>query len=139
MWHAIVGYWGGVNPNVTPMNRYAPKLVHPVPSPAVASHASDHVLQSVILNKVGLVDPDKAFDFYNDLHAYLASAGVDGVKVDSQTVLETLGESYGGRVKLVRKFHQALEESVARNFRGNQLISCMSHNTDSLYRYVTSQ
>jgi len=36
-------------------------------------------------------------------------------------------------VLLARKYQQALEASIARNFRDNSIISCMSHNTDNLY------
>lgn len=38
-------------------------------------------------------------------------------------------------MKLARKYHQALEASISRNFPDNGIISCMSHNTDGLYRY----
>lgn len=134
VWHAITGYWGGVKPGITEMERYEPKLVHPISSPGVQSNDYCEVLQSITMNGVGLVNPEKIFDFYNDLHSYLASAGIDGVKVDAQSIVETLGAGHGGRVKLARKYHQALEASIARNFCNNDIISCMSHNTDGLYR-----
>ena len=57
-----------------------------------------------------------------ELHSYLASAGIDGVKVDVQNILETLGAGHGGRVLLARKYQQALEASVARNFPDNGII-----------------
>jgi raffinose synthase len=75
--------------------------------------------------------------FYDELHAYLAAAGVDGVKVDVQCVLETLGAGHGGRVQLTREYHHALDASVAKNFQDNDIIACMSHNTEALYRYST--
>ncbi|KAK1392791.1 hypothetical protein POM88_011847 [Heracleum sosnowskyi] len=76
----------------------------------------------------------KVFSFYDELHSYLASAGINGVKVDVQNILETLGTCHGGRVKLTRKYHQALEASISKNYPGNGIISCMiSHNTDGLY------
>ena len=90
--------------------------------------------QPFMPNGLGLVNPEKVFQFYNELHSYLASAGIDGVKVDVQNILETLGAGHGGRVKLARKYHQALEASIARNFPDNGIICCMSHNTDGLYR-----
>ncbi|XP_031405593.1 probable galactinol--sucrose galactosyltransferase 1 isoform X2 [Punica granatum] len=132
-WHAITGYWGGVNPNVPAMKCYEPKLAEAIPSPGVESNGICYVLKGIILNKVGVVDPEKAYEFYNDLHEYLSSAGVDGVKVDAQTSLETLGASRGGRINLAQKYHKALEASVSKNFKDNNIISCMSHNTDTLY------
>ncbi|XP_071702954.1 probable galactinol--sucrose galactosyltransferase 1 isoform X2 [Rutidosis leptorrhynchoides] len=133
VWHAITGYWGGVRPGVAEMEHYGSKLLFPVSSPGIESNENCDALKAIITNGLGLVDPEKVFNFYNELHSYLASAGIDGVKVDVQNILETLGAGHGGRVKLTRKYHQALEASVSRNFPDNGIISCMSHNTDGLY------
>ncbi|KHG13163.1 putative galactinol--sucrose galactosyltransferase 1 -like protein [Gossypium arboreum] len=133
VWHAITGYWGGVRPDVTEMEHYESKVVYPISSPGVESNEPDQALDSITKNGLGLVNPEKVFNFYDELHAYLATAGIDGVKVDVQNILETLGAGHGGRVKLARKYHQALEASISRNFANNDIISCMSHNTDGLY------
>ncbi|CAN6577041.1 unnamed protein product [Malus baccata var. baccata] len=90
-------------------------------------------MDSLSVHGLGLVHPKKVFNFYNELHSYLASCGVDGVKVDVQNIIETLGAGHGGRVSLTRSYHQALEASVARNFPDNGCIACMCHNTDGLY------
>lgn len=87
---------------------------------------------------VGTIDPQKIYNFFNDLHSYLASSGIDGVKVDVQNVIETLGSGCGGRVSLTRLYQEALEESIAKNFTGNNIISSMSHNLDTIYRFVFS-
>ncbi|PWA67897.1 seed imbibition 1 [Artemisia annua] len=133
VWHAITGYWGGVRPGVAEMDHYNSKLSFPVSSPGAESNEICDALKAITKNGLGLVDPEKVFSFYNELHSYLASAGIDGVKVDVQNILETLGAGHGGRVKLTRKYHQALEASISRNFHDNGIISCMSHNTDGLY------
>lgn len=83
---------------------------------------------------VAMIDPNKAFEFYDDLHSYLVSQNVDGVKVDVQNIPETLATGYGGRVSLTRRFQQALEKSIFKNFQDNNIICCMCHNTDSVYR-----
>lgn len=134
MWHAITGYWGGVRPGVVGMEHYESKMQHPVSSSGVQKNEPCDALDSITTNGLGLVNPEKVFSFYNELHSYLASAGIDGVKVDVQNILETLGAGHGGRVQLTRKYQQALEASIARNFPDNGIISCMSHNTDNLYR-----
>ncbi|XP_058112990.1 probable galactinol--sucrose galactosyltransferase 1 [Magnolia sinica] len=133
VWHAITGYWGGVRPGVTGMEHYESKMAYPISSPGVQSNESCEALNSIASNGLGLVNPEKVFNFYDELHSYLSSAGIDGVKVDVQNILETLGAGHGGRVKLARKYHQALEASIATNFPDNGIISCMSHNTDGLY------
>lgn len=117
------------------MAQYEPEIVNAIPSPGVESNGVCFVLKSIMTNRVGLVNPEKVHAFYNDLHTYLASAGIDGVKVDNQSILETLGAGFGGRVKVARKYHEALEASISRNFKNNGIISCMSHSTDALYRY----
>ncbi|XP_031478729.1 probable galactinol--sucrose galactosyltransferase 1 [Nymphaea colorata] len=133
VWHAITGYWGGVRSGVSEMERYGSKMAYPVASPGVMANEPCEALNSISANGLGLVNPEKVFGFYNELHSYLASAGIDGVKVDVQNILETLGAGHGGRVKLTRQYHQALEASIARNFHDNGIIACMSHNTDGLY------
>ncbi|KAM0912116.1 hypothetical protein ACQ4PT_013019 [Festuca glaucescens] len=133
VWHAITGYWGGVRPGSDGMEHYQSKIQYPVSSPGVHKNEPCAAFDSIAANGLGLVNPDKVFSFYNELHSYLASAGIDGVKVDVQNILESLGAGHGGRVLLTRKYQQALEASIARNFRNNDIISCMSHNTDNLY------
>ncbi|KAL3851086.1 hypothetical protein ACJIZ3_012968 [Penstemon smallii] len=133
VWHALTGYWGGVGPGATGMEHYESKMAYPISSPGVQSNEPCDALNSIAKNGLGLVNPEKVYNFYNELHSYLASARIDGVKVDVQNILETLGAGHGGRVKLARKYHQSLEASISRNFPDNGIISCMSHNTDGLY------
>jgi raffinose synthase len=133
VWHALAGYWGGVQPAGTGMEHYETKLAYPVQSPGVTGNQPDIVMDSLAVHGLGLVNPKKVFDFYNELHAYLASCGVDGVKVDVQNIIETLGAGHGGRVSLTRSYVQALEASIARNFPDKGCIACMCHNTDGLY------
>ncbi|KAK6261843.1 hypothetical protein QUC31_007659 [Theobroma cacao] len=133
VWHALAGYWGGVLPSSETMKKYNPKIVYPVQSPGIIGNLRDIIPDSLEKYGVGIIDPQKIFDFYNDLHSYLSSSGVDGVKVDAQNLIETLGSGFGGRVSLTRQYQQALEQSVSRNFRDNNLICCMSHNSDSIY------
>ncbi|PUZ69189.1 hypothetical protein GQ55_2G089200 [Panicum hallii var. hallii] len=134
VWHAMAGYWGGVAPAPgTGMERYEPALAYPVQSPGVTGNQPDIVMDSLSVLGLGLVPPRRARDFYGELHAYLASCGVDGVKVDVQNIIETLGAGHGGRVAITRAYHRALEASVGRSFPDNGCISSMSHNTDMLY------
>ncbi|MCO5571400.1 hypothetical protein L7F22_025140 [Adiantum nelumboides] len=132
-WHAIIGYWGGINPVATEMKHYEGKLEYPVHTEGVLNNDPGMKTDTITAYGIGLAHPEKVFQFYNELHSYLATAGVDGVKVDVQNVLEILGTGFGGRVCLTQHYQQALEDSVGRNFPGNSCIACMSHNTDGLY------
>ncbi|KAF1871134.1 hypothetical protein Lal_00020868 [Lupinus albus] len=134
MWHALIGYWGGLNPLSDELSKYNPKFTSVVQSPGNLSHVVCVIVKLLEKVRVGLIDPLKVDEFYNDLHAYLARCGVDGVKVDVQCVLETLGAGYGGRVSLTKCFQEALENSVVKNFGGNNLISSMSSNNEYIFR-----
>ncbi|CAL4919680.1 unnamed protein product [Urochloa decumbens] len=133
VWHAMAGYWGGVKPAAEGMEHYESALAYPVQSPGVMGNQPDIVMDSLSVLGLGLVHPRRVLSFYDELHSYLSSCGVDGVKVDVQNIIETLGAGHGGRVSLTRAYHRALEASVARNFPDNGCISCMCHNTDMLY------
>ncbi|XP_051136786.1 probable galactinol--sucrose galactosyltransferase 2 [Andrographis paniculata] len=133
MWHALAGYWGGVQASSDALKKYNPTLSYPVLSDGNVGNIRDIALDSLEKYGVGVVDPEKVRDFYNDMHSYLASCGADGVKVDVQNLLGTLGEGHGGRVSVTRKYHEALDESVEKNFVDNNLICCMCHNSDSIF------
>ena len=133
VWHAITGYWGGVRPGVKEMEEYESVMKYPIVSNGVVENEPVWKTDRMKVKGHGLVNPKNVYKFYNELHSYLASAGIDGVKVDAQCILETLGADLGGRVELTRQYHQALDASVARNFPDNGIIACMSHNTDALY------
>ncbi|CAI0417137.1 unnamed protein product [Linum tenue] len=133
VWHAITGYWGGVRPGVKEMEGYESAMKYPMVSKGVVENEPTWKTDVMAVQGLGLVNPKSVHKFYNELHSYLAAAGIDGVKVDVQCILETLGAGLGGRVELTRQYHQALDASVARNFPDNGCIACMSHNTDALY------
>ncbi|XP_008242818.1 PREDICTED: probable galactinol--sucrose galactosyltransferase 6 isoform X2 [Prunus mume] len=133
VWHAITGYWGGLLPGIKEMEEYGSLMKYPNVSKGIVENEPTWETDVMAVQGLGLVDPKSVYKFYNDLHSYLSSAGVDGVKVDVQCILETLGAGVGGRVELTRQYHQALDASVARNFPDNGIIACMSHNTDAFY------
>ncbi|CAI9114718.1 OLC1v1015504C5 [Oldenlandia corymbosa var. corymbosa] len=133
VWHAITGYWGGVRPGVKEMEQYDSVMKYPNISKGVMENEPWWKTDVLALQGLGLVNPRNVYKFYTELHSYLAYAGIDGVKVDVQCILETLSSGFGGRVELTRQYHQALDASVAKSFPDNGCIACMSHNTDALY------
>ncbi|XP_020579474.1 probable galactinol--sucrose galactosyltransferase 6, partial [Phalaenopsis equestris] len=133
VWHALAGYWGGVQPGAQGMADFKSTIQYPKISPGVAENEPWMKSDILTLQGLGLMDPKSVHKFYNELHSYLAVIGVDGVKVDVQSILETLGTGHGGRVELARQYHHALDASIAKNFRDNGCIACMCHHTDALY------
>ncbi|GMY32309.1 probable galactinol--sucrose galactosyltransferase 2 [Fagus crenata] len=89
--HALAGYWGGVLPSSETMKKYNSKIAYPIQSPGNIGNLRDIVTDILEKYGVGLIEPEKVFEFYNNLHSYLASCSVDGVKVDVQNLIETLG------------------------------------------------
>jgi hypothetical protein len=68
------------------------------------------------LQGVGLIDIKKSKDFFQSYHNHLKSMGVDGVKVDAQSVVYSLRSSRGSSWDVVSQFHSSLKDSVANNF-----------------------
>ncbi|KAK9134033.1 hypothetical protein Scep_013561 [Stephania cephalantha] len=133
VWHALMGYWGGVQPDAPETKKYKSNLRYPVQSPGVLANMRDIAMDCMEKYGVCTIDPAKVSEFYDDLHGYLVSQDVDGVKVDVQNILETIATGLGGRVLLTRHFQEALEKSIAKNFRDNSIICCMGQSTDSIY------
>ncbi|TKY72294.1 galactinol--sucrose galactosyltransferase 2 [Spatholobus suberectus] len=136
VWHALLGYWGGLDPNASGTKTYEPKLRYPIQSSGNLANTRDLSIDAMEKYGIGVIDPAKISEFYGDLHSYLVSQNVDGVKVDVQNILEIISSGLGGRVFLTRHFQQELEKSISTNFQDNSIICCMGHNTDSIYQYI---
>lgn len=132
VWHALMGYWGGTDPESKEMAKYKPKL-----KKLTFSESSKKVHPDVPEFMCGVVSSDKLFDYYCDYHRLLSNSGVDGVKVDVQFNAEAAGEEDGGRVRMARKYREALEASVNLNFGGG-LINCMPGSNDLTYHTKAS-
>lgn len=154
VWHTLTGYWAGVDPSSEDMNSYHPKIVYPSIPDAVHRISKTDALRTepFTLDGVGLVDPEAASRFFLDYHSELKGMGVDGVKVDAQSVLSLLqsnsadaddnhggkngknaGARGGGGFGMVSKFHSALHESLRQLSSNNHpIIHCMCHSQDTL-------
>ena len=133
VWHAVVGYWGGVDPDSLP--GYGTRVV-----PRRYSEGINHYAPELINwfgKACGTVPPEGIYKFYQDYHRHLREQGVDGVKVDNQASLEGVSESVGGRVALMRAYHEALEGSAQVHFQGD-LINCMSCANEMLFSALNS-
>ena len=134
VWHAVSGYWGGVDGEK--LNGYRVRSVARDFSIGM-QYYDENINQGWWGSVVGVVPPETVHHFYNDYHRYLRSQGVDGVKVDNQSSLEALGAGWGGRVAMMRTYHEALEGSVQVHFRG-ALINCMSNGNEVHYQTSNS-
>jgi raffinose synthase len=137
-WHGMPAYWGGVMPAAPGVEAVAGRtaLVYPNPTASIAEVEPSLLWSPAVLAGVGVAEsPDR---LYRAMHAYLASAGVDGVKVDCQAGVGLVGSKWGGGPAAAARFHAALEASIAANFPGNHAINCMCHSTENLYRHAAT-
>ncbi|KAK7381425.1 hypothetical protein VNO78_34103 [Psophocarpus tetragonolobus] len=123
LWHALCGYWGGVrDPNAL--------LHNPTLSHGLKGTMEDLAVHKILHNGVSVIPPQKVWELYQSLHSPLASAGIDGVKVDVIQLIEMVCEKYGGRVDMAKAYYKALTASVRKHFNGNGVIASMEHCND---------
>jgi raffinose synthase len=129
VWHAFTGYWSGLDSHTLPdydvrdtFRDFEPGVlaVHPNYNTQWWGHA------------VGVIPPHKIAQFYDDYHRRLQMQGVDGVKVDNQSMIESVAHGLAGRVALTRAYREALEKSVNKHF-GGRLINCMANAMETYY------
>lgn len=139
-WHAAGGFWGGISheikddPDMAPYNA---RLIHPTPTPGILEIDPTVAWVQPVLAGVSL--PTDPSPLHQDMHKYLASCSVDGLKVDVQSTIGLVGSGgAGGGPALAATWHASLEQSVKENFPGNHLINCMCHSTEDLYRMKDS-
>ena len=129
VWHALHGYWGGVDAEALP--GYAVTEVARSYVPEVLQHRpeANHEYWGNSVGRPGLLELER---FYDDYHRHLVEQGVSGVKVDNQASVEALSAGQGGRVAGAFATRAALERSTSKHF-GGTLINCMSCSSELLY------
>ena len=124
-WHAIVGYWCGVDADSLPA--YDSREIARADIPSFGRDTAQ------MFNWLGaicrMVPPERIAAFFDDFHRELAAQGVDGVKVDNQSCLELSTAGLGGRVPVSLAYRRGLEASCRRHF-GGRLINCMSNSNE---------
>ncbi|XP_015580505.2 galactinol--sucrose galactosyltransferase isoform X1 [Ricinus communis] len=131
VWHALLGYWGGVRPNAPGMpesNVVVPRL-----SQGLKKSMDDLAVNNILTCGLGFVPPELAYRLYDGLHSHLVSEGIDGVKIDAIHLLEMISEDNGGRVEIARAYYKALSDSVRRYFNGNGVVASMEQGNDFMF------
>lgn len=110
VWHALMGYWGGISPDGEIAKKYKTKPVKKV--------------DAVAGGMMTAVDPDDIYRFYDDLYSFLQSTGIDSVKTDAQFFLDLLDDPVD-RARFTQAYQDAWSISSLRYFQ-EKAISCMS-------------
>jgi len=129
VWHAFTGYWGGVDGSALPQFEVQERSRSFGPG-ILAQHPNLNT--QYWSGAVGVIPPTRIGKFYDDYHRRLETAGVDGVKVDNQSMIESVAQGLGGRVAVTRAYRAALEKSVVKHFDG-RLINCMANAMETYY------
>jgi raffinose synthase len=135
VWHALCGYWGGVDETAFP--QYDVRPLRRDFSPGILHYLPEFNNMPFWGPVVGVISPASVHRFFHDYHRSLRLQGVDGVKVDNQAVIEGVCAGMGGRVALMQRYHEALEGSAQVHFGGN-LINCMSNASEMIYSALNS-
>ncbi|KAK3117659.1 hypothetical protein LTR53_000788 [Teratosphaeriaceae sp. CCFEE 6253] len=117
VWHAILGYLGGVAPDGGIAKKY--KTIQVEKEPGVAGGAFT------------VVAADDAKRMYEDFYAFLSSSGIDSVKTDAQFFLDLLAHAPDRRA-LITTYQDAWTLAHLRHF-ASRAISCMSQTPQLLF------
>ena len=112
VWHALLGYWGGVSPSGTLAQEY--KTVEVERQTGFGGRAASKML---------VIEPSDAHRMYDDFYAFLSTCGITSVKTDAQFFLDSLTSS-PDRAALTT-YQSAWTTAYLRHLSG-KAISCMS-------------
>lgn len=116
VWHALLGYWGGISPNGAIAARFKTSIV--------AQSKKNQPALTVIAQK------DVA-RFYDEFYAFLVESGIDGVKTDVQVMVDFLAAAPDRRELIPTYLDKWLEAS--QKYFGDKTISCMSQFPQALF------
>ncbi|KAF2273677.1 glycoside hydrolase [Westerdykella ornata] len=117
VWHALLGYWGGIAPEGKIAQEYKTTWVKRK--------------NGVSGGKMLVVAQEDNARLYNDFYQFLNSAGVDSVKTDAQFFLDELYDPKDRR-SLTRTYQDVWSINQLRYFSG-KAISCMSQTPQIMF------
>lgn len=117
VWHAILGYWGGVSPDGQIAKDYKTIKVNKQ--------------KGVAEGEFTVVAASDANRMYDDFYRFLSSCGIDAVKTDAQFFLDLLSQAPARR-ELTTTYQDAWTIAHLRHF-SSRAISCMSQNPQILF------
>ena len=121
VWHALLGYWGGISPNGSIAKKYKTKVV-------ARSQGHESFMPPTTIT---VVDSEDVQRFYNDFYQFLMSSRIDSVKTDAQFFLDLL-EDAEDRRRFMYAYQDAWTISSLRYF-SVKAISCMSQTPQILF------
>lgn len=121
VWHALLGYWGGIAPDGKIAKTYE----------TIKVDREDVKDDLPLGGKITVVAKEDVSRFYRDFYRFLSEAGVDSVKTDAQFMVDTISGA-SARRDLIKEYLDAWTLSALRSF-GFKAISCMSQFPQALF------
>lgn len=118
VWHALMGYWGGISPDGQLAKDYKTLEVNFRDGTPMAGRKL-------------VIHPDDIHRLYDDFYRFLSGAGVTGVKTDVQFALDLLADT-PDRQAFTNTYQSAWTQAHLRHLSG-KAISCMSMIPQILY------
>ncbi|KAK4231167.1 raffinose synthase Sip1 [Podospora fimiseda] len=122
VWHALLGYWGGISSSGSLAKRY--KTVEVTREEVERRHLP-------LGGKITVIDATDVKRFYDDFYRFLSDSGIDGVKTDAQFMIDLL-ELATARRELINAYLDAWIIASLRHF-SSKVISCMSQTPQILF------
>ncbi|KAI5467333.1 glycoside hydrolase superfamily [Mariannaea sp. PMI_226] len=115
VWHALLGYWGGLAPDGKIAKSY--KTIEVTREDVDADYLP-------IVGKMTVIAKEDLSRFYDDFYKFLSDCGIDAVKTDAQCMMDTWIDA-SPRRELFTRYLDAWTISMLRHFSA-KAISCMS-------------
>ena len=115
VWHALLGYWGGISPEGKIARTYKTLQV---------ARAESKRRNLPLGGGMTVIAKEDVHKFYDDFYRFLVSCGIDGVKTDAQFTIDTW-VSASARRDLITTYQDAWNLASLRHFSA-KVISCMS-------------
>lgn len=116
VWHALMGYWGGISPDGAIAKTYQTARVK---------------CQSDDNTELTVVAKGDVARLYEDFYKFLADSGITGVKTDVQIMVDSLTDAPDRR-DLMSTYLDEWMKASQKHF-GAQTISCMSQFPHALF------
>ncbi|KAJ2824543.1 hypothetical protein GGI24_003379, partial [Coemansia furcata] len=123
VWHALWGYWGGIDPLGLLAQRYKLEKYQRKWCPTVKTES-----------EVWLISKTSIAAFYNEFYQWLHSQGVTFVKVDYQAAFETLELDDSDIYSTYNAYYDVMESAALKYFGPGSVIYCMAQTPHLILR-----
>ncbi|KAL8934159.1 MAG: hypothetical protein Q9216_006045, partial [Gyalolechia sp. 2 TL-2023] len=117
VWHALLGYWGGISPDGNIAKNYKTRKVRKA--------------EGLAGGEMTVVHEDDVPRMYDDFYKFLLGAGIDSVKTDAQFFLDIIDDA-DDRRRFMKTYQDAWTIASLRYF-SIKAISCMSQTPQILF------